>query len=127
MYSRPIRMNNRWEDMATCPVPDDGKSRFVLVWHIYQTCMVYDCIKARKNRFVVCWMEIPESWIPIRSRQPTHRDANRLGVVIVKDAHGDVRLRGWRNVSSEEGLTHWMPTPDAPVNLKQLRDQVTDA
>ena len=99
----------------------------VLVWHVYQKCMVYDSRKARKNRFVVRWMEIPESWIPVSDQRPVFRDANSLGVVIAKDIHGDVRLRGWRHARSEEGITHWMPTPEAPTDQKELRDQAERA
>ena len=120
-------MTGKWLDMGTCPVPEDGKTRYVLVWHVYQKCMVYDSRKARKNRFVVRWMEIPENWIPVSDRRPVFRDANSLGVVIAKDIHGDVRLRGWRHARSEEGITHWMPTPEAPADQNELRDQAEKA
>ena len=111
-----------WRDMSSCPRAADGKSRVVLVWHVYQMCMVYDCEKARRNRFVVRWQEIPDEWIQLSERPPESRDANPLGVVIVKDRHGDIRLRGWHQTNRESGVTEWMPTPDAPDDYLQLRE-----
>lgn len=116
-----------WHDMSTCPRSEDGKARCVLVWHVYQMCMVYDCEKARENRFIVRWQEIPDRWIPIEERMPGSADANVLGVVIVKDKHGDVRLRGWHQTNTESLITHWMPTPDAPDDYLELREKVSKA
>lgn len=115
------RIGDGWRNMVTCP--DEEKPRSILVWHVYQMCMVYDCQKARRNRFVLFWQEIPDGWISVGERKPGIGDANVLGVVIAKDLHGDVRLRGWHCVSREEGFTHWMPTPRAPDNYKALRDR----
>lgn len=108
--------------MDTCPHAEDREGRRILVWHVYQRCMVYDCEKARDNRFIAYWQEIPDRWIPIADRKPTRGDANPLGVVIVKDTHGNVRLRGWQQAAGEPEITHWMPTPEAPENYKELRE-----
>lgn len=111
-----------WKDMSTCPHEENGISHPVLVWHVYQMCMVYDCEKAHLNRFIVRWQEIPDDWIPIDERQPGYRDANPIGVVIIKDSHGEIRLRGWHQANRESGVTHWMQTPDAPDNYLMLRE-----
>ena len=113
-----------WRDMSSCPTAADGRSRPVLVWHVYQMCMVYDCEKAHHNRFVVRWQEIPDEWIPVEERVPGSRDANPLGVVITRDNHGEVRLRGWNLATKENGVTHWMVTPDAPDDYLQLRERI---
>lgn len=111
-----------WRSMESCPKAAEGKTRIVLAWHVYQMCMVYDAEKARHNRFIVRWQEIPEDWIAVCDRAPSVRDANPLGVVIAKDSHGEVRLRGWHNTGPESGITHWMPTPDAPDDYLELRE-----
>lgn len=113
-----------WRDMSSCPRAADGKSRPVLVWHVFQMCMVYDCEKARDNRFIVRWQEIPDEWIPVAERRPGFRDANPIGVVIIKDRYGDIRLRGWQQTGEASGITHWMPTPDAPDDYLRLRETV---
>ena len=113
---------NCWHRMDTCPKVKDDQEHPVLVWHVYQMCMVYDPGKALENRFVVRWREIPDEWIPVGERLPDCRDANVLGVVIVKDIHGEIRLRGWRLVRMDETITHWMPTPDAPDDYLELRE-----
>lgn len=113
-----------WRDMSSCPDGEGGRSRNVLVWHVYQMCMVYDCAKAHRNRFIVRWQEIPEEWIPAAERLPDSRDANPLGVVITKDSHGEVRLRGWNQVGTDSAIVSWMPTPDAPDNYLELREAV---
>ena len=115
-----------WRDMKSCPKPVDGKPHPVLVWHVFQMCMVYDCKNAPDNRFIVRWQEIPDDWIPISERKPEFRDANVLGVVIVKDSYGDVKLRGWHHADKESGIVAWMPTPDAPDNYLELREKVKD-
>lgn len=116
-----------WRDMRSCPRAKHGKARKVLVWHVYQMCMVYDSEKALDNRFIVRWQEIPEDWIAIDERTPGFRDANVLGVVIVKDRHGEIKLRGWHHVNAENGIAYWMPTPDAPDNYLELREKVGNA
>ena len=116
-----------WQNMSTCPRAVDGKSRLILVWHVYQMCMVYDCEKALDNRFIMRWQEIPDDWISLAERAPTSRDANPLGVVIVRNSHGDIRLRGWHSVNRESSITHWMPTPDAPDNYLELRERANNA
>ncbi len=118
---------NGWRYMESCPVAKDGHKRAVLVWHVYQMCMVYDPGKARDNRFIVRWQEVPDEWIPAGERLPDSRDANPLGVVIVKDSRGDIRLRGWHMVNMESEITHWMRTPDAPDHYLELREDVDKA
>ena len=113
-----------WRSMLSCPRAENGKTRKVLVWHVYQMCMVYDCEKARNNRFIVRWQEVPDEWVPVGERLPNSHDANPLGVVIVKDSHGDIRLRGWHLVDRKSDITHWMQTPDAPDNYYELREGV---
>lgn len=114
-------MTGGWLGMESCPRAEDRETRSVLVWHAYQRCMVYDCEKARDNRFIAYWQEIPDRWISVRDRKPGQEDANPLGVVIVTDTHGNVRLRGWQQAAGEAEITHWMPTPEAPDNYKELR------
>ena len=113
---------NCWHRMDTCPRTKGDQAQPVLVWHVYQMCMVYSPEKALENRFIVRWREIPDEWIPVSERLPGCRDANVVGVVIVKDRHGEIRLRGWRLVSMDEAVTHWMPTPDAPDDYLELRE-----
>ena len=113
-----------WKEMTSCRADE---RRVVLVWHVYQQCMVYDAVDALDNRFIVGWMEIPDRWISVAERVPAVTDANRLGVVIVKDTHGVIRLRGWRQARREDGIAWWMPTPEGPENQDELRKAVESA
>ena len=116
--ARAPETGSGWRTMESCPRTEDGKGRPVLVWHVYNECMVYNCEKARGNRFIIRWMEIPGRWIRIEEKTPTSRDANTLGVVIAQDVHGTVKLRGWRQTDRDNGIVRWMRAPEGPEKEK---------
>ena len=112
-------MDNGWIDLRDGPIAA-GETP-VIVWHVYQSVMIFRREAVKSNRFVTHWREIDsEAWIDARIRRPTKQDADALNCVISLNKWGDVSMAGWHRFEHEAELVRWQSPPEAPASFTRI-------
>lgn len=90
---------------------------YILIFHVYRSVIVEAWEKRHATPMYTHWKPIPrKGWIAAADRPPMVQDADIMHCVLARHEWDGIRVTGWHQVTGDKRYTHWMPTPEPPVD-----------
>lgn len=82
-----------------------------------------DCILAgfqfnNAEKKVDAWNRRASGWVSVEEKKPIQDDANKWGQVFVMYENGLISEYPYHLIKQNSGITHWMPLPQPPKEVK---------
>jgi Lar family restriction alleviation protein len=74
--------------------------------------------KESKPEAIAAWNRRASNWVSVEEKKPIQDDANKWGQVFVMYENGLISEYPYHLIKQNSGITHWMPLPQPPKEVK---------